>query len=140
GLAALALTGCSLLGGDEPVRDDETGEITEAAEASVFTIKVGDCINTAELGTSIETVPTVPCGDPHDSEVYATTELPEGDYPADIGTQADDFCVGEFEAFVGLAYEESELFIQSMYPDPTGWTASDDREILCSVVSEELVT
>ena len=36
----------------------------------------------------VESVPVVPCSEPHDAEVYAETELPEGDYPGDEAIQA----------------------------------------------------
>ena len=53
-VAAAALSGCSVLDqflpSSQPVRDAETGELTEEVDnADVFAIRVGDCLNTAAL-------------------------------------------------------------------------------------------
>jgi hypothetical protein len=42
---------------------------------------------------------------------------------------ADEFCTSEFEEFVGLAYDESELWLSYLYPNNEGWTWEDDRQI-----------
>ncbi|MBC7292409.1 MAG: septum formation family protein [Actinotalea sp.] len=146
-VAALLLSGCSavegLTGPDEAVRDTGSGEITEASEADAFSVRVGDCLSLLESpaadATEIESLPTVPCGEPHDSEVYAATELPEGDYPGEeeVGAVADEFCYDEFEAFVGTSYEESALDFTTLFPTAQSWDGMDDREILCVVVDGE---
>lgn len=141
GLLAVAVTGCSMLGPGDPVRDDETGEITEASEASVFSIEVGDCLDSSALASDeVESVPAVPCGEPHDTEVYAAKDFPEGDYPADLEEQADEFCYTEFSTFVGMPYEDSALDYTLLYPQEEGWTAMDDREVTCLLLSAEPVT
>lgn len=138
GAAIFALSGCSLLGGaDDPERDEDTGEIVESTdETDVFAIRVGDCVETADLGTEVQTIPTRPCSEAHDSEVYAGTEMTDADFPGDEATdaQADDFCYGEFNQFVGLAFEESVLGYMYLMPSEQTWNELDDREILCLVV------
>ncbi|MFD4993701.1 septum formation family protein [Cellulosimicrobium cellulans] len=140
--AALALTasGCGAIldeisGPSEAQRDEPGGEVTEASDADVFSIQVGDCLVTAKLpdGENVESVPVVPCSEPHDAEVYAETELPEGDYPGDeaIEASADEFCLGEFEAFVGLSYDESAYYYWPFTPREDGWTSLDDRVVQC---------
>ncbi|GGC03248.1 septum formation family protein [Cellulomonas carbonis] len=138
----LMTSGCAvadLLGGaDEPVRD-ASGEIVEAADADAFSIRVGDCLETTEAfaeATEVESVPTVPCGDPHDAEVYATTLLDDGDFPGDeaVAKKADELCYGEFEAFVGLPYEDSALDFTMLYPSEQSWDLMDDREVVCILV------
>lgn len=141
GAALLALGGCSL-GPGEPERDGETGEIVEASEAGVLTITVGDCLDAASLGEEVETVATIPCGEPHDSEIFAATLLPDGDYPGDdvVWEEAVDYCLPEFDRFVGVAFEESELDVFPLYPTEGSWNLADDREVLCIVVAPEPVT
>ncbi|MEP7762809.1 septum formation family protein [Sanguibacter sp. 25GB23B1] len=140
--AALALSGCSavddIMGSDEPERDD-SGEIVEATEADVFSVLVGDCVNSADLFGMVETIPTIPCGEPHDSEAYAVTEMPEGDYPGTdaVDTAADEFCYAEFAAFVGMSYEESTLDYFPLTPTEEGWNSVDDRQLLCFVADPE---
>ena len=136
--AATALSGCSILDrfmpSSQPVRDAETGEVTEEVEnADVFAIRVGDCLNTASLDSTEEVsdVPIVPCDQPHDDEVYYAFNLDDGDYDEDaITAEADSTCIAEFESFVGLAYDESELDYWRMYPTSGSW-ANGDREVLC---------
>jgi hypothetical protein len=144
----LVLTGCSavqsFVGGVEPERDAETGAIVEAAEANAFALRVGDCLNSTddmasdEEITNIVSVPTMPCGDEHDSEVFASHDMTGDDYPGDdaVITAADDFCYTEFEGFVGLPFEESALYYTTMFPTEDSWDLDGDREILCVVVDD----
>jgi hypothetical protein len=141
GGAILVLSGCSLLGGaEDPERDEDTGEIVESSdEADVFAIRVGDCVEVADLGTEVQTIPTRPCDEAHDSEVYASTEMTDDAYPGDEATdsRADEFCYGEFTQFVGLAFEDSTLGYMYLMPSQETWDELDDREILCLLVDPE---
>jgi hypothetical protein len=134
--ALVALTGCSLLGGgNEPERDEE-GDITEAADADAFAIRVGDCLESMDWGGGeLSTVPVIPCAEAHESEVYAATDLPEGDFPgtAEIESQADEYCYGEFTGFVGVAWDESAFEYGYLSPTQESWEQADDREILCVI-------
>ncbi len=142
GTLALALlsSGCGgildeITGPAEAQRDEPDGQVTEASDADVFSIKVGDCIVSERLDDSgeVESVPVVPCAEPHDIEIYAETELPEGDYPGEeaVSASAEEYCYGEFEPFVGLAYEESAHDFWYFTPLEDGWNALDDRVIQC---------
>lgn len=138
--ALLVLSGCGLLGPDEPKRDDESGEIVEAAEADAFAIRVGDCMNYGDSEeTEVETVATVPCAEPHDTEVYAAMDIAGDEYPGEeeIDLQADEFCAGEFTGFVGTDPAVSEIFYSYFMPTEESWNGLDDREILCLVVDLE---
>ncbi len=87
---ALALTasGCGAIldeisGPADAQRDEPGGEVTEASDADVFSVQVGDCIVSSKLDDAdqVESVPVVPCSEPHDAEVYAETELPRATTP-----------------------------------------------------------
>ena len=134
--ALIALTGCSLLGGaDEPERD-ESGDVTEASDADAFSIRVGDCLESMDWGAEgFTTVPVIPCAEEHESEVYAAVDLPEGDYPGDesVATQADEYCYGEFQGFVGVAWEDSAYDYGYLSPSPESWEQGD-REVLCMIM------
>ncbi len=137
----LVVAGCS---SDDAKRYEATGEITEAAEADVFSIAVGDCLDMSgqsDAESEIGALPTVPCSDPHDSEVYAEMTFSQVDYPADeLTTSLDEFCYNEFSPFVGMAYEESVLLVTTLYPTPTSWDEGD-RVGQCIVMHpDELVT
>ncbi|WNB85714.1 septum formation family protein [Cellulomonas sp. ATA003] len=144
---ALLLTGCSALqgamGGVEPERDEATGEITEAAQADAFALRVGDCLTLeAEVTEELQefaSVPTVPCEEAHDSEIYAAHDLEGDEYPGDdaVVASADELCLADFTTFVGTPYEESVLELTTFFPSSDSWSMQDDREVLCVVVDVE---
>ncbi|KUP96121.1 septum formation family protein [Thermobifida cellulosilytica] len=145
--ATLAVSGCGLLlnrGGnaldqtlDELEQNlDELENPSGTTEEDVFNIGVGDCFPSEETQAEgeVSTVQTVPCSEPHDGEAYAAGDMPDGDFPGEVEIQnfADDFCITEFDLFVGVSYEQSELDFTYYYPTAESW-ASGDREILCVV-------
>lgn len=131
-VAAVTLLGCT----DEPKRDEETGELAEPVEVDVSILAVGDCVADAppEDGEEISSIEAMPCSEPHGDEVFATTTVPDGDYPGQnaVYTQAREECTAMFEDFVGLPYEESVLDISFFGPTEESWAAGS-REILCTV-------
>lgn len=136
---AASLSGCSVLqgvleSGEKPVRDAETQEITEAGQADVFSIKVGDCLNEAS-GDTVSDVPVVPCTEPHDEEAYFEGILEGESFPGDevVQTQADEICYGAFQTFAGIAYEESELDYYPYTPTELGWNEAGDRVVSCII-------
>lgn len=138
GVAAVVLSGCSTIGPlldpDAPVRDDE-GQIVEPNEQTdAFALQVGDCLDDAAATGEVTTVPTVPCSEPHDSEIYAAFELTQSAYPGEETTQgkADALCLPAFEEFVGEPYLESRFDFAYYYPTEESW-ASGDREVLCVI-------
>jgi hypothetical protein len=106
---------------------------------SVFDVEVGDCFNAPEADTVSE-VELVDCADPHQYEAYLAEDHPAaGDDPF-IGDEAmteyaDEVCLGEFESFVGIAWEESALNYFYLQPTAETWEIGD-REILCAVYSD----
>lgn len=139
--AGSLLAGCSLLGGpSDPARDAETGEIVEGSDTDVFAIRVGDCLGDTNLETDLESVPTVPCGEPHRSEIYASFQLADGDYPGveAAAAEAEVLCLGAFEEFVGVAYDDSLLYATTITPTAESWERVDDREVLCIVYDPDV--
>lgn len=157
--AAVSLTllsGCGLLeeltsSGDAP-RDEPGGEITAAAEADAFEVLKGDCIDLEAMAGygdasageeyEVETVPVVPCDEPHTGEVFAELVMDTDEYPGDegIATTFDEWCYGEFEKFVGISYDESVYGYTGFYPTQQTWDMLDDRTLQCIVSAEEPVT
>jgi hypothetical protein len=149
------LTGCGALNdflsdGDAP-RDEPGGEITASADADAFEILTGDCIDLEALDGygdaaegeeyEVETVPVVPCAEPHTGEVYAELVMKADKYPGDEGMSKkfDEWCYAEFEKFVGLSYDESKYGYTGFYPTQETWEQLDDRTLQCIVSSEEPV-
>ena len=111
--------------------------------SAVFDIPVGSCMDAASLeGDQVSRIETIDCAEEHDVEAYASTELTGATYPGKdaIHAEADEFCLGEFEPFVGTPYQESDLSFSFLYPTEESWTSSEDREILCLVIAPEPVT
>lgn len=130
-IALAALTACS---SSSPVRDDDTGEVTEGGSADVFTVHVGDCFNdTSE--SEVSELPLVPCSEPHDNEVFYEFDLPDGDYPGDtaIETATTTECDPVFATFIGTAYEDSELAYSWLSPTEESWDQVGDRAVQCVV-------
>ncbi|GAB3163766.1 hypothetical protein GCM10027059_18580 [Myceligenerans halotolerans] len=149
--AALAVglfSGCSAIddfleGSADEAPRDENGEIIEEADAGAMTVEIGDCLDIAELENqaTFTDLPVMPCDQEHTGEIYAEKDLANGAYPGedDVTEEADTFCEGEFENFVGVPYSESELYFWSFYPTKESWR-QDDRTIQCVLESEEPVT
>jgi hypothetical protein len=128
--ATVALAGCSLLG--QPGGNGGGGG--EGTDTDAFAIKVGDCLNDAEVEEEVSSVPVVDCSEPHDSEAYASIMMPDGDFPGGdaVTAAAEEGCLAEFEGYVGIAYEESAYEVSFYFPTEASW-GGGDREILCTV-------
>ncbi|MBN8882898.1 putative regulator of septum formation [Salana multivorans] len=134
GAAALALGLAACSSGGET--RDEAGEIVSGGDTDVFTIKIGDCFNDVDSDSEeISSLPTVPCAEAHDNEVYAETSLTGDEYPGDdvVAQQADQYCYEQFSAFVGVDYESSTLEYYPITPLQGGWEQLGDRLVSCVV-------
>lgn len=140
-LAAVALAGCNVIqqflggSGGDATRDDNGQVIAGNDNADVFLIKVGDCVNDADLGDVITSIPIVPCTEPHDSEVYYELALPGSDFPGDdaVLEDAQTACFDAFETFTGIAGDDSELAFYPLTPTEDSWTQSNDRLVSCLI-------
>lgn len=109
---------------------------------SVDEIAVGDCLNTPEDDVFYEIDP-IECTEEHDLEVFALVDLSAvsvefssvAAYPGDdvVYDAAWAGCYDEFQSYVGMAYEESVLFIDAFTPTFEGWNEVDDRIANCVV-------
>ncbi|MEP6482454.1 MAG: septum formation family protein [Rhodoglobus sp.] len=137
--AGLLLSGCSLLNQvTNTTQRDASGTPTAANDnADVFSIKVGDCLNDATATGTVTTAPIVPCSTPHDSEAFKSIKMAEGSFPGEdaVKTQADQGCGEAFSAFVGIAFDDSNLDISYYFPTKDSWK-NGDREILCTVYDD----
>ena len=118
-----------------PPQDEETAP-AEAIEVDVYKLRVGDCLTEPQdlEEEIIATVPVVPCSEPHSDEVFALLTLPDQDFPGQdaIYDQGEELCIAEFEGFVGLSYQESELDLWAIAPSEESWGAGD-REVVCNI-------
>ncbi|WP_104166986.1 septum formation family protein [Arthrobacter sp. SX1312] len=157
-LASVATTaliaGCGVFGAEEPERRPGSTGTAETptteperragsagtAETPTATsrIAVGDCIDDPGMEDHSD-IAVIPCDEQHVFEAFATTQMPEGEYPGQGGanTAATDFCAEEFESFIGVDYDTSVLELLYFYPVEESWDAEGDRKILCFVAEQE---
>jgi hypothetical protein len=116
------------------------GMLLAACSQSVFSMEVGLCFNDeADAADEVSSVPDVPCEEPHDNEVFALIQYTGETFPGPDAMQAEavDLCIGEFEGYVGLPYEESELDVYPLVPTQASWDGGD-REIVCALYALDL--
>lgn len=135
----LGLTACS--SEPEATRDD-TGAVASQGAVDAFSVALGDCVQEPPATDDVELVEqveAVPCDQPHDGEVYALFDMPDGDFPGEeaVSTAGDDRCVTEFATFIGTSYEESRYDITTLFPTQDSWEELDDREVVCIVLDPE---
>jgi hypothetical protein len=126
-LAGAALSGCSLL--------NTFVDAPPEGEVDAFAIKVGDCLNDAQINEEITSVPFVECSEPHDSEVFARTDATGDVFPGNdaLETELATFCRGDvFTQFIGVPYADSMYDTSGYFPSDSSWE-SGDRELLCTV-------
>jgi hypothetical protein len=107
---------------------------------SVLELQVGDCVNQSDLeGDQVESAPAIDCSEEHDAEIFAEHVFEGDEYPGADTVQAEsqETCLKEFEAFIGLPYEESALPFTMLYPSEKSWDEAGDRTTLCIVESDE---
>jgi hypothetical protein len=117
----------------------------EGREIPISTLRVGDCLNVltrlvppvegASVAQTPETVLQVPCEGPHEQEVYHLFQLADGPFPGDEQVQAFavEQCSAQFQNYVGVAPEESELEFFYVFPGQSTWDQGF-REGGCSLL------
>lgn len=110
---------------------------------SVLTLDVGTCFDDPDTFQEVTDVPVVDCSEPHDNEVIANFDIPDGPYPGDsvVTSAAEDGCLERFEPYVGIDYASSVYVIGWLTPTASSWDGGD-REVICfaSHVNDEKIT
>jgi hypothetical protein len=112
-----------------------------ATAISAFDLEVGDCFDAPDV-EAVTDVELIDCEEPHRYESYHIENHPAGRDEPFIGdeamtTYADDICIGAFEQFVGVPWEESSLTYFFLQPTADTWEEIGDREVLCAVYSTD---
>ncbi len=140
--------------GDARSSDDDDSDDSDSDDSGsddVFSLVVGDCFNDAAVGLEgddpVNSVNIVDCDVAHEREVYAGVDLEgdDDDYPGEttVSDDGDAYCLDAWEGFVGIPYDDSELYFVTFYPTADSWSEGD-REVLCMISeydsNDELVT
>src|SRR5690348_18115813 len=86
---------------------DASGAIVDAGSVDAFQMRVGDCFDDGSTfaAEEVDSVPGVPCSNPHDNEVYAVYDVSAASFPGEgMADMAHEGCLARFEAFVGNDY------------------------------------
>lgn len=131
---AVAALGFGIYGAMTNVDRDDSGAIVEAGALDAFEMRQGDCFNDPDTYTEeLNSLPGVPCSEPHDNETFAVFDLAIDDYPEyDIADISESSCIDRFQTYVGRDYETSALDVVTMYPTAESW-AQNDREVVCAL-------
>ncbi len=95
----------------------------------------GDCLE--KPGDAFETAQRVDCAKPHDLEVFALVDdpAPKGaKYPGRdlMDREANVACPPQFQSYVGVPFDESQLGVTFFVPVKATWEANS-RRLLCTV-------
>jgi hypothetical protein len=100
------------------------------------TVKVGDCFNFSS-GDTFDSLPELPCGQPHHSEVFYLYSMNAGTYPGDDQVQASatERCGRQLTSYakqedIGL------LSADGFAPDSGSWHAGD-RTVICFLYRDD---
>lgn len=136
-VAGVAVFGGVTAGGDDTTRNDQQ-QIIVSGGLGAFAIQSGDCLNLPGRYTEVQSVEGVPCDQPHNAQAFAAFDIVGfgQDFPGSsaFADQVDAGCYSRFADFVGISYEQSELYYTTLEPTEESWELAGDREILCLVV------
>jgi serine protease Do len=91
----------------------------------------GDCWDDSSLAFSdtgdVTTVTLVSCDGPHDNEVVSVYEFPDAPYPGEeaVFAELDAVCAAAWPDYIGVSYEQSELWYYYLYPSEDAWSTGD---------------
>ena len=135
GIYIIAALGFVIYGAVTDADRDSSGAIVGSGNVDAFNIRVGDCFDdSSSYDDEVDSLPGVPCSQPHDNETYAVFDVTVSSYPQDdaMAELANESCLERFESFVGKDYQSSTLEIMTLYPTAQSWR-QDDHEVVCAV-------
>jgi hypothetical protein len=140
-LTAVIAVGCSQEAEQDASTRDTAGNVVEGGDVGAFKLQLGDCIE-SDAGTEVESLPVVPCDQPHLYEVYHLFDIPDGDFPGaeTVNTLSEEGCLAAFATFVGIPFEQSQYTFTSLTPTELTWTQADDREVVCMITTTDSTT
>ena len=122
GLAVIVLPGTS------------KGHARPAPLPPVFRLRTGDCVNSPP--NAITAPQVLPCGQPHNGEIYATFSVAGHRWPgtAAIGAQARQGCAARLGGYLNPQLATAVLAESYIYPDQGAWDAGE-RTVICEIRS-----
>jgi Septum formation len=99
--------------------------------AAVFSLRPGDCINSAPNELSVT---VLSCATPHDAEVFATFRLSASSWPgvATVQSQASNGCLSRLAGYLNPQLANAGLAQEYFYPNEQAWRAGV-RTVVCEI-------
>lgn len=141
GLWALAVVAVIVLAVTAGVQRGPGGELLAAGDVAPTSLQPGDCITDLQETTNLLTVPLAPCSQPHEGEVFAVLDLPEGPYPGvtELSSQVEVTCSDRFVEYAPTASADASITLFHIYPLEPNWQAGD-RETVCIAMTDPPAT
>jgi Septum formation len=104
---------------------------------SATDVNVGDCIVDIPNSPRVLSVQKVSCDKPHEGEVYAVLNMPNGPFPGQ--SNIDEYqnkCNPELQIYSPSAMQDPAIGVYVLYPTPETWSQGD-RAVTCVATSTE---
>jgi hypothetical protein len=110
-----------------------TKTIVTYKTAAVYSLQVGDCINSSSNGLSVT---ILSCATPHQAEVFATFRLSGSSWPGNtaVQQQANNGCSDRLSGYLNPQLQNAGLTQEYVYPNHDAWQAGV-RTVICEVSS-----
>ena len=120
---------------------DTSGRVTDGGSATIVDLRVGDCLPAPDESDQEQlTVEVVPCGNPHDAEVYANFDL-DGEWTNtdEVDRISGAGCFDRFSDYVGVPPRKSSLDVLYFRPI-TESSFNEDSAVICILIAPEPVS
>lgn len=109
----------------------------EARPIDVYSLRVGDCFNEiVSTGDIVEEVGLIDCAAPHEYELYAQVDLPEGTTLETLYDVSDELCHTAFQEFTGAPWESSAYSYSYFTPSDESLLAGESMWVDCMIYHE----
>jgi Septum formation len=104
---------------------------------SATDVNVGDCIVDIPNSPRVLSVQKVSCDKPHQGEVYAVLNMPNGAFPGQSTIDVyQNKCNPELQTYSPAAMQDPAIGVYVLYPTPETWSQGD-RAITCIATSTD---
>lgn len=113
------------------------GFLLSQGQRDLQNLAPGDCFDAADAETITE-IDAGPCTEPHEYEAFHVTTVSGDTFPsrAQLEETFTAECLPAFETYVGVPYQDSEIYAEMITPSEESW-ADGDRTVVCILYEPE---
>jgi hypothetical protein len=127
-------------GRDAKVGSSTTIDVTSTTHTvALRNLEVGQCVTEVTEGKVVYGMPVVACSQPHVGEVYATFDLPGGNWRSGVPDEAEQGCGQRLEDFSKKASQDQSINFYYFAPEERSWNRGE-HGVVCLVVTPTPVT